>query len=201
VSSARGFTLLELLAAMAVLAVLGTLGFRGLSSVLDAEERLQAETRLWDGASLLFSQMSEDAAMAVERTTRDSSGQVRPPLQLRGAPDESAPAEDAQLVMSRLGNGDGAAAQSAPRRVGYRMRGSTLEYLVWPALDAAPGTAPAVYPILEHVSDLQLQALDLDGGWATAWPTGALLTALPRAIRVRIVLGGGEDVFRILPLR
>lgn len=198
---ACGFTLLELLVAMAVLAVLGTLGFRGLESVLNAEERLQAETRLWDGASLLFSQLSEDAAMAVGRTVRDASGRTRPPLQLSGAPDDNAPVEEAQLVISRLGTGDGAAAQSAPRRVGYRLRGSTLEYLVWPALDAAPGAEPAAYPILEHVSDLQLQALDVDGRWATAWPTPASQAPLPRAVRARIVFAGGEDVFRILPLR
>ena len=52
---ARGFTLLELLAAIAVLAVLGALGFRGLSSVLEAESRLQAETRRWNDLALVFS--------------------------------------------------------------------------------------------------------------------------------------------------
>lgn len=198
---ARGFTLLELLVAMAVLAVVGTLAFRGLNSVSEAAERLQAETRHWDGVTLLFSQMSEDSAMAVERTVRDGSDHVRAPLLLRGVPVDSERAEDAQLVITRLGNGDGTAAQSAPRRVGYRLRGSTLEYLVWPALDAAPGAMPATFPILEHVSDLKLQALALDGRWVTTWPTEALPAELPQAIRVQLILAGGEDIFRILPLR
>ena len=70
----RGFTLLELLAAMAVLAVLGALGFRGLSSVLEAESRLQVETRRWSDLALLFSQLSEDMTMAVERPVRGPAG-------------------------------------------------------------------------------------------------------------------------------
>jgi general secretion pathway protein J len=162
----RGFTLLELLVAMAVLALVGALGYRGLNSVLDAEARLQAETRRWSDVSLLSSQLSEDLTMAIGRTTRD-----------------------------------GAAMQSVPRRVGYRLRDGALEYLVWPDLDAAPGSAPAAYELLGDVADLQWQALDADGRWTTEWPAQRPATALPRAVSVRIVLAGGESITRILPLQ
>jgi general secretion pathway protein J len=198
---ARGFTLLELLVAMAVLAILGALGFRGLNSILDAESRLQAESRRWGDVSLLFSQMTEDLAMAVERTARDGDERTSPALLLRAAPDETAAGDDAQLVVTRLGIGEGAAAQSAPRRVGYRLRDGALEYLVWPAPDAAPGTTPAAYEVLGNVADLQLEALDFDGRWAPAWPAARSASALPRAVTVRIVLSGGETITRILPLR
>lgn len=197
----RGFTLIELLAAMAVLAVLGALGFRGLNSILDAQARLQAESRRWNDVSMLFSQMSEDMALAVGRISRDGADRTRPALLLRGATAEGANADDAQLSVTRLGNGEGAIAQSAPRRVGYRLREGTLEYLVWPAPDSAPGAALAVYAVLENVADLKLQALDFDSRWTTSWPAARSANLLPRAINVQVVLAGGAEINRILALK
>ena len=197
----RGFTLIELLVAMAVLAILGSLAFRGLDSVLDAEARLQAESRRWNDVSLLFSQLGEDLTMAVERTSRDGADRTRPALRLRSAPGESATGDDAQLVVTRLGIGEGAAAQSAPRRVGYRLREGTLEYLVWPAPDSAPGTEPMAYAVLENVADVRLQALDFEGRWADDWPGAQPASALPRAVTMRIALPGGETITRIVALR
>lgn len=200
---ARGFTLLELLVAMAVLAVVGALGYRGLNSILDAEARLQVESRRWTDVSLLFSQLSEDLTMAVGRTTRDDMDRTSPALLLSGSVSASAPATsgDAQLVVTRLGIGEGSTMQSAPRRVGYRLRDGALEYLVWPDLDSAPGITPAAYELLGDVADLTWQALDVDGRWFTDWPAGRPATALPRAVSVRIVLAGGKEITRILPLQ
>ncbi len=197
----RGFTLLELLVAMAVLAILGTLSFRGLGSVLDAEARTEAESRRWSDLALLSGQLSEDIEMTVERTVRDGGGRVAPALLLRGAPGDAADTGDGQLVLTRLGRGEGAVTQSAPRRVGYRLRGGTLEYLVWSAPDGAPGVAPTAHPVLDNVADLQMQALDNDGRWTSAWPEARGATALPRAIMVKIVLAGGEQITRVLALK
>jgi general secretion pathway protein J len=193
----RGFTLLELLAAMAVLAVLGALGFRGLSSVLEAEARLQAETRRWNNLALLFSQLGEDMTMAVERPVREFAGGTSPALRLQEATDPIHP----HLVLTRLGIGEGSAAQSAQRRVGYRLREGKLEYLVWPSPDGVPGVPPTAYVALEHVASVQWQALDADGRWVNSWPAGRAANALPRAISMRLALAGGEEVTRILALR
>ena len=193
----RGFTLLELLAAIAVLAVLGALGFRGLSSVLEAESRLQVETRRWNDLALLFAQLGEDMMMAVERPVRGFPGRTSPALSVQEPPDSLLP----HLVLTRLGIGEGSAAQSAPRRVGYRLREGKLEYLVWPSPDGVPGVPPAAYVALEHVAAVQWQALDADGRWVSAWPAGGAASALPRAISVRLTLTGGDEVSRILALR
>jgi general secretion pathway protein J len=197
----RGFTLVELLVAMAVLAMLGALGFRGLGSILDAEARLQAESRRWSDVSLLYAQLSEDLSMAVERAGRDGADHVSPALLLRAAAGDPASADDAQLAMTRLGIGAGGAAQSAPRRVGYRLRQGTLEYLVWPALDAAPGAVPTAHELLNDVAELHLQALDNQGRWLPAWPGQQTPNTLPRAVTVRIVLAGGEEITRVLAVR
>lgn len=210
----RGFTLLELLVAIAVLAVVGALGYRGLNSVLEAEARLQAESRRWSDIALLFSQLSEDLTMAVGRTTRDATDLTGPALVLTastgtvvdaGSAMASASANeqggDAQLVVTRLGIGEGTAPQSAPRRVGYRLRDGTLEYVVWPDLDAAPGATPAAYELLGDVADLKWQALDVDGRWDAVWPANRPASALPRAVSVRVTLADGGEITRIVPLR
>lgn len=196
---ARGFTLIELLVATAVLAVVGALGYRGLNAILDGEARLQAESRRWNDVALLFSQMGEDLTMAVGRTVRDSTDRTSPALLLPAS--TGAATEDAQLTVTRLGIGEGAPAQSAPRRVGYRLRAGTLEYLVWPELDAAPDTGPAAYALLDEVAEVHWQALDSDGRWSPQWPAARPATSLPRAVSVRIVLAGGEQITRILALR
>jgi general secretion pathway protein J len=197
----RGFTLIELLVTMAVLAVLGALSFRGLSSVLDAEAQVQAQSRRWSEVSLLVSQMSQDVAMAVERPVRDSGDRVSPALVLRGTAAGAADSDEGQLVITRLGRGDGGATQASPRRVGYRLRDGILEYLVWPALDSAPGTVPIAEPALGDVTELHIQALDHDGTWTSVWPAARPASALPRAVAVQIGFAGGNRVTRILPLR
>jgi len=197
----RGFTLLELLAAIAVLAVLSALSFRGLSSVLDTEARLQGESRLWDDVSLCFAQLDEDLTMAVDRPVRGSDDAEGPALLLVGSEGGSAAVEGAQLVLTRLGIGEGGTAQRVPRRVGYRLREGKLEYLVWPSPDAAPGAQPAVYVLLEHVGNVRWQALDAQGRWLDAWPTGQQTGLLPRAIAVRLGVAGGQEVTRVVALK
>ena len=193
----RGFTLLELLAALAVLAVLGALGFRGLNSVLETESRLQAETRRWNDLALLFSQLGEDMTMAVERPVREVAGGMSPALSLQ----ESTDPNHAHLVVTRLGIGEGSAAQSAQRRVGYRLREGKLEYLVWPSPESAPGVPPAAYVALEQVASVKWEALDTDGRWVNAWPAGRAANVLPRAISLRLALASGGEVTRIVALR
>lgn len=197
----RGFTLLELLVATTVLALLGALGFRGLDSLLESESRLQAESRRWGDLSLFLAQVGEDMAMAAERSGRDGAGRSSPALLLRDAARAPTETDDASLALTRLGLGEGAAAQSAPRRIGYRLREGRLEYLVWPAPDAAPASEPAVYEILDGISELQWQALDFDGRWVPEWPGARAPDTLPRAVALRMVLAGGGEVSRIVPVR
>ena len=197
----RGFTLLELLVAMAVLALLGALSFRGLGSVLDAQARLQAESRRWNEVALLAAQLSQDVAATFERTVRDETDRLRPALVLSTPLNAGASTELAQLSLTRLGYGEPGSAPGTPRRVGYRLREGIVEYLLWPAADAAPGTIPIAEAVLEDVAELQFQALDDNGTWSSAWPGGRAPGALPRAISMQIVLAGGESITRVFSLR
>lgn len=193
----RGFTLVELLVAMAVLAVLAAVSFRGLSSVLEAQAHVQSETRRWNDVAVLVAQMGRDLSLAVARPARDDAGRARAALIMGNLQNEA----QGQLMVTRLGDGDGASSQGDLRRVGYRVRAGILEYLVWPAADAAPDTTPSVNPVLENVTDLRLRALNPDGSWTPIWPASRPAVALPRAVEAQIVFAGGERITRIFPLR
>jgi len=171
-----GFTLLELLAALAVLAVLASLSFRGLSSVLDGEAHVREQARRWSEVGILLGQLREDISSAVE-----SRGFAL------GA------SSDGDLVLTRFAEQAGA----PPRRIGYRLREGTVQYLLFPrGLDSGP---PAVaYAVLANVADLRLSALRDDGTWVPVWPAGQ---PLPRAVAVELALASGERVSRLFPLK
>ncbi len=198
-ADARGFTLVELLVAMAVLAALAAISFRGLNSILDAEARVQSETRRWNDVAAVVAHMGRDLSLAAARPARDGAGQLLAAM-IVGGPRDGSPD---QLLVTRLGDGDSGseAAQADPRRIGYRLREGTLEYLVWPAVDAAPDAVPAAHAILENVAQLNLRALAADGAWVAAWPGGRPANALPRAIEAQLVLAGGERITRLFLLR
>jgi hypothetical protein len=100
---------------------------------------------------------------------------------------------DADLVLTRFAEQAGA----PPRRVGYRLREGTVQYLLWPqGLDAGPPAA--AYAVLANVADLRLTALREDGTWVPVWPAGQ---ALPRAVAVELALTSGERVSRLFPLK
>jgi general secretion pathway protein J len=192
-----GFSLVELLVAMAVLAVLASVSFRGLNSILEAEAHVQSETRRWNDVAVVIAHMARDLSLAVPRAVRDDIGGVRAAMTIERAMNEA----QSQLVVTRLGDGDSASPQSDLRRIGYRLRAGTLEYLVWPSTDAAPNTAPTVNPLLEDVGDVQWRALSQEGSWTSVWPAGQKANALPRAVEAQIVLAGGRRITRIFPLR
>lgn len=192
-----GFTLVELLVAMAVLAALALVSFRGLSSILEAEAHVQSETRRWNDVAVAIAHMSRDLSLAVPRTVRDNAGHTRAAMVIGSQPDGT----QGQLQVTRLGDGDGASSQGDLRRIEYRLRAGTLEYLVWPATDLAPGAAPSVSPVLENVTGLELRALGQDGTWSSVWPAGQQANALPRAVEAQIQLASGERITRLFSLR
>jgi len=193
----RGFSLIELLVALAVLAVLAAVSFRGLNSVLEAEAHVQSETRRWNDVAVVVAQMGRDLSLAIARPVRDEAGRARAALIVGNLQNET----QGQLMVTRLGDDNSASSQGDLRRVGYRLRAGVLEYMVWPAADAAPDTTPSVNPVLENVTDLRLRALGPDGSWTLVWPADQQVIALPRAVEAQIVFAGGGRITRIFPLR
>jgi general secretion pathway protein J len=198
-ASNRGFTLIEVLVALAIFAIMSGIAFRGLGTVLDARERIVDDNRKWRAVAMSFAIIERDLAAAANRPARSSDDLPLPPF-AGNAPELRR--EMAALEFSRMGD-DGTPA----RRVAYRLNGSTLELLAYPAIDAAPRDEAQSYALLSGVRSLETNFLDASGAWQPRWPVigGSKLASareqpLPRAVALAVKLESGEELTRVFAL-
>ncbi len=190
----RGFTLLEMLVALAILALLSVLGYRAVSSLTDSEARLSGEAARWHVLDQFFTRLEADVRQALPRPARTGPGSEPPWL-------GNATADgNAELRFSRAGSEFSLEAGSAGQRIGYRWRDHAVEILYWPYPDVSSAATPVTYVLVSDVARFHIDYLDLQGNWGTQWPP-ANGPALPRALRVQLVLDSGEAIERWLTLR
>jgi general secretion pathway protein J len=196
---AAGFTLIELLVALVVFAVLSGLAYRSLAVVLDSRGHIDRENRKWREVALFLSRLEQDVAAAVPRPVRDAGDTVAPAFAGTPVP---ARAHEGLLVLTRTAFAADPGVAEPPRRLGYRVRGTTVELLAWTVLDQGPRTEPAVVAALRDVKDMQVRFLDRRGQWHPQWPpAGASVPqrTVPAAIEVALTLTSGERVVRLMP--
>lgn len=193
----RGFTLIELLTAMLVLSILALTSYRGLDAVLDARANVATETAKWRNLGTFFSRFETDVHLAEPRAARNASGEIPAWVGRKESLQESL--AEPLLEFSRSGAIDG---MDAPRRVGYRLNGQAeIELWLWPSLDAAPGTMPVRHAVLGDVKTFQLQYMNEELAWIETWPPSRVDPPVPRAVKLRIVLGSGEEILRVFALK
>jgi type II secretion system protein J len=189
-----GFTLIELLIALAILGLVAALGYRALASLTDSEAKLAAEAAHWRTLDALFARLEADARGALPRAARTGSGSE--PAWVGGTDS----AGDADLRFSRAGPEFAAEPGSGGQRIGYRLRNGAVEVLYWPYLDQPPAVVPEAHVLIGDVARFRVAYLDQRGAWRERWPALGE-SAVPRAIRVELVLAGGEVIERWLALR
>ena len=198
-SSHAGFTLIEITVAVIIMAILAIISFRGMSVMLDAREHLTEQTQRWYQLSVFFSQLESDMLQLRERKFRDRDGQFKSGF--IGKPDfvrtGEKTDEDAQLIFIRAGIADQVGFAADMKRVGYRYRNGNIEMLLWPTLDLAPDTYPAVEIILENVRSMKIRYQNSRQLWGDYWPDPRDLSQLPRGIEITIELKSGETIRRL----
>jgi general secretion pathway protein J len=195
----RGLTLVELLVAVAIFGILSAFAYRALTVVLESRGRIEQENRKWRGLALFFARVEQDPAAAVPRPVRDPGDVLSPAF--AGAA-TGARINEGALMLTRTALAPEPGAPEAPRRLGYRLRGTVVELLTWSVLDQGPRTEPRVVAVLDGVKALDLRYLDALGQWHLAWPpalAAAVPAALPVAVEVRLELVSGERIVRLLP--
>lgn len=192
-----GFTLIELLVALTILALISVAGYRGLNSVLQARERVAAETRKWQHLAFFFARLDQDIIQASHRTIRDQSNLVQAEWVGHPKPiDEN----DAELSFTRAGLPDQNGNAQEPQRISYRMEKNNIVMLRWPVLDRAPSTQPVRYILLEGVKEFSLRYLDDKKIWQGTWPPSAQTTLPPRAVEVTLSMEDGAKLVRLFTL-
>ena len=188
----RGFTLIELLTALLILSLLALMSYRGLGAVLDARAHVSRETALWQRVAAFCARFEQDVQLAAPRPVHGASGSA--PAWLGRPPTSPGP----RLEFSRFASTEGV---DAPRRVAYGLNEKQeIELWLWPGVEVAPDALPARYPVLRGVTKLEFQYLNADLVWVGAWPTPPRDAALPRAVRLRVVLASGEEIVRVFAL-
>jgi len=189
-AAARGFTLIELLTALLILSLLAVMSYRGLGAVLDTRAHIRQETTKWRRMAAFSARFEQDVQLVAPYAMRLATGSAPP---LIGRP---AAADAPRLEFSRFAAAEGV---EAPRRVGYGLNEQhQVELWLWPGLDASQ--PPARYAVLANVAELDIQYLGTDLAWVNVWPAAAAGDALPRAVRLRIVLASGEEIVRVFAL-
>ena len=191
-SAGRGFTLIELLTALLVLSLLALMSYRGLGAVLDARAHVSQETETWRRVAAFCARFEQDVKLAAPRPVRSASGTA--PAWI-GTPDT---APGPRLEFSRFASAEGV---DTPRRVAYGLNERReIELWLWPGADVTPGAIPERYPVLRGVAKLDIEYLNADLAWVGAWPAPPRDVAIPRAVRLRVVLGTGEEIVRVFAL-
>ena len=193
----RGFTLVEVLVALTIFALMSVLGYRGLTAVLEARAHVEDDNRRWREIALTLDLFEQDLGAVVARPVRDAGDLVQAafvgdPLAIG---DTAAP-----LVFSRTGSAWQTGVPADAQRHGYRLRAGTLEQLVWPVLDQAPHSMPAVHPLIDGVERFELRYLDATGTWQPRWPVPGVQTALPAAVEVTVELRDAGRLTRVVAL-
>jgi general secretion pathway protein J len=197
-----GFTLIEILAALVIFAIMAMLSYRALAAVLDSREQLNAETQKWRDCALFFARVEQDLQGLLNRPVRNADDIITPPFAVN--PDALA---EAMLALTRSGFAQADGVLAAPQRVGYRLREGRVELLLWPHPDMAPRTVPQVFPVLTHVADFSIRALDARGNWQTRWPSvsssaaSAAAEYSPSLVELSITLSSGEVLTRLFAMR
>lgn len=188
-----GFTLIELLTALLVLSLLGLMSYRGLGAVLDAREHLRVEAEKWRRMESFFVRFARDVRLAAPRPVRTDSGAAAAwlgRLDGTGGP---------LLEFSRFASTEGV---DTARRLGYRLNDrQEIELLLWPGLDVAPAALPVRYVVLGGVKEFELHYLNSNLAWASIWPASPGDPPIPLAVRLRILLGSGEELVRVFALK
>jgi general secretion pathway protein J len=190
--AARGFTLIELLTALLILSLLSLMSFRGLGAVLDARTRVGMETTKWQRIDAFYARFEKDTQLAAQRAVRSPTGES--PAWIFRPESETGPL----LEFSRIGSNE---ATDPPRRVGYGLNSKhQVELWLWPGLDLTPDAFPARYAVLDGVRKLEIQFLNAELAWVSAWPSSPRDPPIPRAVRLRIELAPDEEIVRIFAL-
>lgn len=192
VCRSTGFTLIELLIALLLLSLLALMSYFSLQAVLDARDQVASETEKWRHVEAFLARFENDVEMAAPRSVRSESDHA--PAWVGRIPAAAGP----QLEMSRFASAEGL---DAPRRLAYTLNPAhEVELWLWPGLDVAKGVPPARYPVLRGVTTFQIQYLNGDRVWVDSWPAAAGDAAIPRAVKLRLLLVSGEAIMRVFAL-
>ncbi len=197
-SSARGFTLIEVLVALAVFGVLSLLAYMTLGQTLNNSEMLTQRMDRLQSIQRSMSFLSTEFLQAAPRPIRADLGNAPIPALQSSIASEFA----LQLTHGGWPNSSGVP-RSTMQRTAYRIEDGELIRYYWNVLDRTVNSVPVATVILEDVDSLRFRFLQVNGDWTDQWPPlsaqGAATGAgLPRAVEIILTLTDEGELTRVI---
>lgn len=188
----RGFTLVEMLVAVAIFAVASALAYGGLSTLVAARAQIDAGNERLGRLQFAIGLIERDIRSIADRAVRENQGSDRPALD----------GQASQIELTRFGHANSLGLVRAElERVGYALVDGELLRRRYAVLDRAPGTRPDDTVLLEDIDRFELRYRARDGRELRQWPPPRdEVTALPRAVEVRIASAQFGEIRRLLEL-
>lgn len=186
----NGFTLIELLIALTILSVLSFLAYRGISSLLSAERRLEEAANRLQMIDRFFSEFERDIIFAAPRPVRLSDTTTEPSL--LGAP--AGTQGGYRINLSRFAS----APDMPPQRIGYIFSAPNVSLTATANMDFVVAADEQPVTLLEGLQSASVRFLDTDGRWAVTWPPAARTEAMPVAVELILVLDDLGTVSRLI---
>lgn len=192
-----GFTLLELLVAMAIFAIIGALAMGGLNTLLGQQETVTKQLERLHRVQRAVRVLSADFSQLTPRYVRDALGSPEIPI--------TAPCgANALVCFSRDGwrNPFAQFARGTLQRSQYRLDDDKLVREYWPIMDRTLTNELREETLLDGVESFELSYLDPGSNeWQAQWPPlqggGG---AMPKAVRITLVLKDWGEMYRIVEL-
>lgn len=188
-SKQRGFTLIEIMVAMAIFALIGVASTAVLTAVIDSNELSEERFARLQHLQRAMLTIERDMLQAIARPVR-VEGEARE-IVMKGGVSEDSDADGIAFVRGGWQNPQLLLPRSTQQFVAYRLNDTTLERLHGNYVDNVIGYEPMVRPLLEGVSDLNVEFYVADGNAADnfdqpqfAWQESYVGATLPLAVAV-----------------
>jgi len=197
---ARGFTLIEVVAAVAIFAVLSVLCYGALSRTMQSAEALNGRMDRLQAIQRTIRLLSDDLQQLSPRPIRDELG------------DNLGPALDTGFQSGfalELTHGGWSNPIVLPRgtlqRSAYRMEDDELIRFHWMVLDRTLANEPVEVALLDGVESILFRFLEANGQWTEQWPPDNRQGPLgarerPRAAEIVLVLADEGEIRRMVEI-
>jgi len=186
----QGFTLIELLIALTILSILSFLGYQGISSLLVAERRLEADTKRMQIIDRFFSEFEHDMIFAVPRPVRVAISTKEPALLAAPVGTQGG----YRINLSRFAS----AADAPPERISYIFAVPTISLAATAKMDFASPADEQPVTLLDGLQSASVRFLDTDGRWSATWPPAGRTETMPMAVELVLVLDDLGTVSRLI---
>lgn len=195
---ARGFTLLEVLAAVFIFAIVGMLAMGGYNELVKQSDIVESNAGRTRAIQSAVQRMSEDFQMLEPRPIREPLGESLEPALRSDTRTETL----ADLTRSGWTNPAGIS-RSTLQRVTYRLQDNKLQRAYWNTLDRTLTTEPTSAVLLDNVRSVALRFMDQNQSWHDQWPplgySGPDAARLrPIAVEITLELEDWGKIVRLL---